>query len=1027
VPVTIQLRLPEQEPQISLSDQQQLALGADSGVQLLLGAAGSGRSATALMAAQLAVAKVGLADVWVISASRTGASQFREKLISINPATTPRVFTISALAYAMLRTQAIHASAGEVNLKMLTGPQQEARIREILANSATNWPAKWKSALNTKVFASDLRRWIDINRATKQWHPDPALAKPLKDFVNILLTQAAAATELSYTEANLNATELLNSDEFVATKHFSPKAIIVDDLHDFDQSQLDLLVALVKQTSYCFVTSNADAAVLSFRGVGIETTKRFRDAVSPTVHTLDMVYRYGQPIGSLVKEFLPTLVSPDLNELEAKKIRDPKFAQPDTGKVEFEVAASEAIRDALIVDRIMQAKVNHKLEYNEIAIIGRSFSTLTNLRRSLAEAAIPVEFSPDNVALAKDPAVSQLLQALVTASKFPNQVTTQEIVQFALSEIVGMNPAMLRRTAQELRTAGYFGSTQEVIASAIKDPNLLAALPFSPTLQPLRRAAAIMLSLVKTIKTSNSVAEVLWGIWQARVLTEVASQLGYDADERWLNWPARLQFAATNQSAAGRKADRDLDAVLSLFDAADRADRNYQGTQSLLDFIAELTNQDAASEVLIQRSVSGVAVLTAHRARGREWKLVIIVDLQEGIWPANNVRESIIQARDAAGQRQRLAEERRLAAAAAATAQDELVICVIDSKLDQGTAPSSLLVNFDLPNRITATPPSMLTIRGLIARLRATSIDDGASPELRAAAINRLGYLAKLDDPRTLPARPENWWFVADVSESDRSIVNHDKQLAISGSMLDSVTKCPTQWFFERKLKVQDQPVANTVIGLTIHSIAQQIVNTKLELTEAINQLTKLWPSEIFDAQWQSEVQLVEAKNMVTALHAWIQTQSATAIGTELKFKVVHADLDVVLVGHIDLLQQTSTGSFEVVDYKTGSTKPTKAELQEHSQLGIYQLAVSNSEELNPNQAPVSAKLVQIRLRNSKEQAVEQAAPDLADDSWLVNQIQKAKTHLISEDLPARPGAQCRNCKVKTVCPAVPEGDQVAG
>ena len=66
MPVTIQLRLPEQEPQISLSDQQQLALGADSGVQLLLGAAGSGRSATALMAAQLAVAKVGLADVWVI-------------------------------------------------------------------------------------------------------------------------------------------------------------------------------------------------------------------------------------------------------------------------------------------------------------------------------------------------------------------------------------------------------------------------------------------------------------------------------------------------------------------------------------------------------------------------------------------------------------------------------------------------------------------------------------------------------------------------------------------------------------------------------------------------------------------------------------------------------------------------------------------------------------------------------------------------------------------------------------------------
>jgi len=1027
VPVTIQLRLPSLQPQISLSEQQQLALSADSGVQLLLGAAGSGRSATALAAAQLAVEKVGLTEVWVISASRTGAAQFREKLIAVNPATTPRVFTISALAYAMLRTQAIYTSAGEVNLKMLTGPQQEARIRELLANSQTNWPAKWKSALDTKVFASDLRRWIDINRATKQWHPDPALAKPLKDFVEILLTQAAAAAELSYTEANLTATQLLTSADFVAVKHFSPKAIIVDDLHDFDQSQLDLLVALVKQASYCFTTSNADAAVLSFRGVGIETTKRFRDLVSPTVHTLDMVYRYGQPIGSLVKEFLPTLVSPDLNELEAKKIRAPKFAQPDSGKVEFEVAASGAIRDALIVDRIMQAKVNNNLDYTDIAIIGRSFSTLTNLRRALAEAAIPVEFSPDNVALAKDPAVAQLLQALITASKFPNQVSTQELVQFALSDIVGMNPALLRRTAQELRTAGFFGSTQEVIANAIKDPTMLSTLPFSPTLQPIRRATAIMLSLVKTIKTSSSVAEVLWGIWQARVSTEIANQIGYDTDENWLNWPARLQLAAAAQSATGRAADRDLDAVLSLFDAADRADRNYQGTQSLLDFIAELTNQDAASEVLIQRSVSGVAVLTAHRSRGREWKLVVIVDLQEGIWPAGNVRESIIEPRDAAGQRQRLAEERRLAAAAAATAQSELVICVIDSKLDQGAAPSSLLVNFDLPNRITATPPSMLTIRGLIARLRATSIDAAATPELRAAAINRLGYLAKLDDIRTFAARPENWWFVPDVSESDRSIINHDKQLAISGSMLDSVTKCPTQWFFERKLKVQDQPVANTVIGLTIHSIAQQIVNNKLELTDAINQLTKLWPSEVFDAHWQSEVQLIEAKNMVIALHSWIQAQSATAIGTELKFRVVHADLDVVLIGHIDLLLQNSNGSFEVVDYKTGSTKPTKAELEEHAQLGIYQLAVSNSAELNPNQASVSAKLVQIRLRNSKEQAVEQTAPDLTDESWLLNQIQNVKTHLITEDLPARPGAQCRYCKVKTVCPAVPEGDQVAG
>jgi RecB family exonuclease len=418
-------------------------------------------------------------------------------------------------------------------------------------------------------------------------------------------------------------------------------------------------------------------------------------------------------------------------------------------------------------------------------------------------------------------------------------------------------------------------------------------------------------------------------------------------------------------------------------------------------------------------------VLTAHRARSREWKLVILVDLQEGVWPAGNVRESIIEPRDVAGQRQRLAEERRLAAAAAGTSSEQLVLAVVDSKVDQGSAPSGLLINFELPDRITAAPPSMLTIRGLIAQLRAASIDESASEQLRQAAISRLGYLAKLADPKVAPAKPENWWFIADVTHSERSLIDPTKQIPISGSMLDSITRCPTQWFFERKIKVQDQPVANTVVGLAIHSVAEKIVNQKLSDSAAIRELEKIWPSSTFDAPWQSQVQLQEAKQMVKAVHNWITNQQAEIAGTELKFTVVHAELDVVLVGHIDLLLKQPTGEFEVVDYKTGATKPTVAQLQEHTQLGIYQLAVSQSSELNPDQAPVSAKLVQIRLRSAKDQVVEQVAPDLTDPAWLEKEILAAKTQLLTEDLPARPGGHCRNCKVRNVCPAVPEGDQV--
>lgn len=1023
--MAVQLTLPESHRQITLDEAQQAAVSTSLGHHLLLGAAGSGRTTTALTAVRIAVDNFAKDKVWVITASRTAAQVIKEKLVEQDAASTPKVMTVSALAYAMLRAQLISQSSGELDLTMLTGPQQEARIRKLLLKHEFNWPERLKGAVSTKVFVSDLRRYLDISQSVDAQHPDQDINNVLNRFVSLLVADSEQSNETTYTQANLAAADLLANGDFKHQLLFSPRAVVVDDLHDFDPSQLRLLIQLIKNAKYSFVTSNSDLAVLGFRGVGIEITKKFRDEIEPKTHLLKTVHRYGTKIGELAADFLPNLVAPDLNEVEVSAIRKPNFAATSNGVVEFEVSASSSIRDALIVDRIMRARVEQSFDFHNIAIVGRSFSSLSNLRRVLAEAAIPVEFAPDNVALAIDPAVIQLIDALKLATADLNQASTEQLIRFAHSDIVGMNASQLRFTAQQLRSLSQFGAPEHVVAAAIKQPSLLSQLPQDPRLQPARRAAVILHGIRAKVQESRSIGEVLWSVWQAKLDPRLAINYGYDLSLLWQNWPTRLAATAKQISAAGRKADRDLDAVLALFDAADRADRNYQGQFSVTDFITELTEQDAASEVLIQRAKTGVAVLTAHRARGREWQLVIVVDLQEGIWPAANVRESIILPRDSSQQRLRLAEERRLAAAAVTSASESVVISIIDSKVDQGTAPSSLLVNYELPEVVTAAPPSRLTVRGLIAQLRAAAIDAESSSELQAAAISRLGFLASQSDPRFSPANPASWWFLPEQTYSDHSITDPSKPIKVSGSMLESITRCPTQWFFERKLGIKDQPVANTVIGLAIHAVAEQIIAQNLDLPAAISELTKLWPTQVFEADWQSQVQFAEATNMVRALHGWLTENQSEIVGTEVSFEVLHADLGVILVGKIDLLQRSPSKELEITDFKTGAQKPTKADLAQSAQLGTYQLAAQIDPKLNPDGLPVSAKLVQVRLRNAKGNVVEQPAPDLADANWLAEQITTAKARLEQEDLPARPGNHCRNCKVRSVCPAVPEGDQV--
>src|SRR5699024_4909315 len=115
----------------------------------------------------------------------------------------------------------------------------------------------------------------------------------------------------------------------------------------------------------------------------------------------------------------------------------------------------------------------------------------------------------------------------------------------------------------------------------------------------------------------RNVEEVLWAVWSATGLAD------------------HLLAASLRGGATGSQADRDLDAMMSLFDAAgDYAERRPTG--SVRGFLTHIEEQELPTGVRDRRTATpeAVTLLTAHGTVGGEWGHVVLAGAQEGAWPS---------------------------------------------------------------------------------------------------------------------------------------------------------------------------------------------------------------------------------------------------------------------------------------------------------------------------------------------------------------------------------------------------------
>jgi ATP-dependent exoDNAse (exonuclease V) beta subunit len=436
-----------------------------------------------------------------------------------------------------------------------------------------------------------------------------------------------------------------------------------------------------------------------------------------------------------------------------------------------------------------------------------------------------------------------------------------------------------------------------------------------------------------------------------------------------------------------------------------------------------------------------VALLTAHAARGREWRVVAVPGVQEGAWPDLRLRGSLlgnerlvdvvagVAAPAAAVSRiaPLLAEERRLFYVACTRARDTLLVSAVQADDEQ---PSRFLDELDpAPNdgrdrtdRLVHRPGRALVLAELVGELRRAVCSPDEPGEaldaqaLRSARRHRAAeQLARLARAGVPGAAPDDWYGVAPLS-TDAPLRAPGEVVPVSPSDVEKILRCPLRWMLERH-GGGEVGALSAVTGTLVHALVQAGA-AGADGAEMEGALRAAWQRLDLGAPWFGRRELARVRAMLAAFDGWVHRSRADGLRLVAVEHPVQLDLadpdeaeaDAVatrrspkdgrpgglddarpvlrLRGRVDRLEVDAAGRPVVVDVKTGRTAATARAAAEHPQLAVYQLAAALgafTELVGAVANPGGARLVYLADRSASGEAKvpEQPPLDTADlERW---------------------------------------------
>ena len=711
------------------------------------------------------------ARLLILAPTRTAATRMRDTIAASSDRSLSVAPTRAWAAYAfdlLKRAQTRGLLSGvEGNLKLLSGPEQDVIIGELLANHAAGiapgptWPDVLRDALPTRGFRHEIRDFFDrmaeydltaedvhalaTEHNQPAWH---ALAQLHTEYRAVRALRAKNAYDPAVL-INDACRLLLRTPEFLAEERRRYDLILIDDVQELSPSIYRLLRLIAAEVApadaahltethpdlfaegpQVVMTYSDEAVVQGFRGARPDLVTTLQASFpSMRTRTLTTSYRLPALMMPLVADirrrlprytrFVPLTAEQDgakngapatfgrINTTPADealtwgavdepllhlgadgKILDPAhYRTAPAGVYKYALASSQDEAN-LIAQMLLEERIYGNHPYRESVIIVRSSADVARIRRVLSSNGIPSRTSAALVPVRDEPAVRPFLDALsllVYARKRGEKALNpavhmpaaegaegaeaaerggyetlsateaEELMRRSLDDVIaeesranplggaqsaitlltsrlgGASSMDVRRLRQQLRSielqSGGHRPSDDLLLGALLHPE---TLPEEGVGRAVHRIAAVLSAGRKALARPESTStEVLWALWEASGLEK--------------SWVAQSRGAGPDADAA----HRNLDAMIGLFEAADRFDEQMRGAgaEQFLDFIDA---QNLPMDTLAARGVrqDAVEILTPALAAGQSWRTVYVCGLQEGTWPNTTVRGSLLSTGD---------------------------------------------------------------------------------------------------------------------------------------------------------------------------------------------------------------------------------------------------------------------------------------------------------------------------------------------------------------------------------------------
>ncbi len=405
--------------------------------------------------------------------------------------------------------------------------------------------------------------------------------------------------------------------------------------------------------------------------------------------------------------------------------------------------------------------------------------------------------------------------------------------------------------------------------------------------------------------------------------------------------------------------------------------------QEFLEYLEMFREAKGAVPLPAGEEHDAVRLMTAHSAKGLEFKQVFILRASKQSFPGNykeplfdfpaELRDSRSFEEDA-GKYGHEQEERRLFYVAMTRARDRLAIF---ARRGRGKDP---------------TPPGF--VRELLhdRKLRPFLVEREAETllELEAAAQTAISAVAGWFE---LPARPQL----------------PDEPL--SATAVDAYKRCPLQFKLRRDWKLPEEPAAAMQYGAVMHSVLKGYYDSvRAGRPQGEDQVLAQFRQMLTEAGMEDEHQRgLYQQQGERQLRGFLQEaarQAVEVLDTERAFRVEIGGVPVV--GRLDRVDQLAADRVRIVDYKTGSPRRQK-DADESLQLSLYALAAQRAWGFTVD------SLVFYNLETNEAVETTRGQDELGKAEETVREVAE---RIAAGDFTPDPGWHCRNCGYHSLCPA---------